>query len=318
MPLTTLTAGATARASDVNNNFALCLLTDTARTCTVTHTWSASQTFTGGFTSGAACTISAGGLTLTSGTLTITSGNILVTAGRVAIQSANDADTVLKVGEDSTNTSGTSQTGIVAGARFGTDCTSNGTALFAQLKTGVGAHTMTLGYGIAITNPDKGAGSTITTNYALRILDQTAGTTNYAIETGAGLVSFGDAVTCTSTLSVGGNITNTGGDFLFQSGEARKIWYVSRIIADTADFAVNNNANTARNLTITDAGSVVCGQDSALATGASTGFLYIPTCAGTPTGTPTAMTGKVAIVFDTTNNKLSVYDGGWIHTAALS
>lgn len=57
---------------------------------------------------------------------------------------------------------------------------------------------------------------------------------------------------------------------------------------------------------------------AALATNATDGFLYIPTCAGTPTGVPTAKTGRVAIVFDTTNNKLAVYDGAWIQTAALS
>jgi hypothetical protein len=57
--------------------------------------------------------------------------------------------------------------------------------------------------------------------------------------------------------------------------------------------------------------SVVCGS-AAIATNATDGFLYIPTCAGTPTGTPTAQTGRVPIVFDTTNNKLYIYDGSWL------
>ena len=58
---------------------------------------------------------------------------------------------------------------------------------------------------------------------------------------------------------------------------------------------------------------------AALATGATTGFLHIPTCAGTPTGVPAAtQAGTRAIVFDTTNNKLYVYDGGWLGTAALT
>jgi hypothetical protein len=65
-------------------------------------------------------------------------------------------------------------------------------------------------------------------------------------------------------------------------------------------------------------GNVVCGNQAALATDATDGFLYVPTCAGAPTGVPTAYTGKVAVVFDTTNNKLYVYDGGWIATAALT
>jgi len=38
----------------------------------------------------------------------------------------------------------------------------------------------------------------------------------------------------------------------------------------------------------------------------------------TPTGVPATKTGQVALQFDTTNNKLYVYDGGWLATAALS
>jgi hypothetical protein len=54
---------------------------------------------------------------------------------------------------------------------------------------------------------------------------------------------------------------------------------------------------------------------AALSTSATDGFLYIPTCAGTPTGVPTTQTGTVAMVFDTTNNRFYIYDGGWISVA---
>jgi hypothetical protein len=60
---------------------------------------------------------------------------------------------------------------------------------------------------------------------------------------------------------------------------------------------------------ITAAGSMVAGT-AALGTTATDGFLYIPTCAGTPTGTPTSQTGTAALVYDTTNNVLHVYSGG--------
>lgn len=60
------------------------------------------------------------------------------------------------------------------------------------------------------------------------------------------------------------------------------------------------------------AGSSVFGPQQALATNATDGFVYIPTSAGAPTGVPTAYTGKVAMQFDTTNNKLWIYDGAWI------
>lgn len=49
----------------------------------------------------------------------------------------------------------------------------------------------------------------------------------------------------------------------------------------------------------------------ALATNATDGFLYIPSCAGTPTGTPTTVTGRVPMIYDTTNHKFYIYDSGW-------
>jgi hypothetical protein len=56
--------------------------------------------------------------------------------------------------------------------------------------------------------------------------------------------------------------------------------------------------------------SVVIG-NQALATTATEGFLYIPTCAGTPTGVPTVRTGRVALIYDTTNFQFWIYDGAW-------
>ena len=63
---------------------------------------------------------------------------------------------------------------------------------------------MTSGYGMFIGTPVIGAGSAITTVYGLRIADQTGGGTNYAIKTGAGLLSFGDAATFAGTVAVTG------------------------------------------------------------------------------------------------------------------
>lgn len=63
-------------------------------------------------------------------------------------------------------------------------------------------------------------------------------------------------------------------------------------------FSIDANAN------------IICGR-AAIATNATNGFLYIPSCAGTPTGVPTTVTGRCATVYDTTNNKLYVYNGAW-------
>lgn len=72
-------------------------------------------------------------------------------------------------------------------------------------------------------------------------------------------------------------------------------------------FATNGTVKTQ----ITSAGSLVHGT-AALATNATDGFLYIPTCAGTPTGSPTTQTGTVPMIWDSTNKKFYIYDGGWL------
>lgn len=90
---------------DTLNTYAV--LTDVARTVSVTHIYTASQTFAGGWTAAAACTISAGGLsvtgnstiagalggltglTVTSGGATITAGGLTVTAGGATITAGN-------------------------------------------------------------------------------------------------------------------------------------------------------------------------------------------------------------------------------------
>jgi hypothetical protein len=74
--------------------------------------------------------------------------------------------------------------------------------------------------------------------------------------------------------------------------------------------AVHFWANNVERLRIESNGSIRAGAASALATTATDGFLYVPTCAGTPTGTPTAITGMAPIVVDTTNNKLYFYSTG--------
>jgi hypothetical protein len=67
--------------------------------------------------------------------------------------------------------------------------------------------------------------------------------------------------------------------------------------------------NNTERASIPAAGGMVVGT-AAIATTATDGFLYVPTCAGAPTGTPTTQTGTAPIVVDTTNNKLYFYSGG--------
>jgi hypothetical protein len=69
----------------------------------------------------------------------------------------------------------------------------------------------------------------------------------------------------------------------------------------------------------TGADGSVAFNDAALATNATKGFVMIPSCAGAPSGVPADIpTGQIPLVFDSTNNKLYAYDGGWLSTAALT
>lgn len=66
--------------------------------------------------------------------------------------------------------------------------------------------------------------------------------------------------------------------------------------------------------------SVIVGA-AALATTATSGFLYLPSMPGTPSGVPIVETGTFPAVWDSTNKKICVYDAGtstWLKTPALS
>ena len=86
----------------------------------------------------------------------------------------------------------------------------------------------------------------------------------------------------------------------------------------SADYSAKfqNQAGTATYLDIDGAGNVVV-SNAALATTATDGFLYIPTCAGTPTGVPTAKTGRTPVIYDSTNGNLNINNSGWnaVYTA---
>lgn len=75
--------------------------------------------------------------------------------------------------------------------------------------------------------------------------------------------------------------------------------------ANSVSFRVSNDTK----FQITNAGNLIC-NTAAIATTATDGFLYIATCNGTPTGTPTSFTGRVALIYDTSAHQFWIYDGG--------
>ena len=124
-------------------------------------------------------------------------------------------------------------------------------------------------------------------------LGRTAGDSNFALSGAAAefsniVIAGGETILRAATSHLVLTARNTSGAIKFATGAA-----------DTLKAQVSS------------LGSLVVGTGAALATNATDGFLYIPTSAGAPTGTPTTYTGRVAIEYDTTNNKLYVFNGAW-------
>lgn len=90
-------------------------------------------------------------------------------------------------------------------------------------------------------------------------------------------------------------------------------------VTQAATFAISGPPVAGSNATITQnpyalfigGGDVMlAGSGSALATSAVTGFPWIPSCAGAPTGAPVGPTGAIPMVYDSTNQKIWFRSGG--------
>ena len=72
----------------------------------------------------------------------------------------------------------------------------------------------------------------------------------------------------------------------------------------------SGSSTTSERMRIDNLGNVII-NTAAIATSATDGFLYIPSCAGVPSGVPTTYTGRIPIVYDSTNSAISFYNGLW-------
>lgn len=99
------------------------------------------------------------------------------------------------------------------------------------------------------------------------------------------------------------------GDILYRSSN---VW--TRLAAGTSGAVLQTNGAAANpswstKFSVDANGSVIC-NSGAITTTATSGFLYVPTCPGAPTGVPATVSGRLPIVIDSTNNKLYFYSGG--------
>jgi hypothetical protein len=121
------------------------------------------------------------------------------------------------------------------------------------------------------------------------------------------------ALNVSGTTSAVINLVDTG-------ATANARWY--QIGSDGGNLSVlltaDNGGSSSNFFQITSTGNVILGSQSALATSATNGFAYLPTCAGAPTGAATSYTGKVPFVVDTTNNRLYIRVGSTWRYATLT
>ena len=108
-----------------------------------------------------------------------------------------------------------------------------------------------------------------------------------------------------------GNGSTTGGNATLQAGNG------AAGVGGSVTIAGGSGGNAiGGDITITpgagsggsQAGALTLGVGSP-ATAAFGGFPYMPAMAGAPSGAPTAKSGFVPFVYDTTNNKLWIYNG---------
>lgn len=161
------------------------------------------------------------------------------------------------------------------------------------------------GFNIAVTNTASGADSTLM-NMSV------GGSAMFTImRDGTPILSGSPSGFPSSTYDSSCVILRTGSTGSAPFDQAGSLIYRTRLSATAgrSSHLFYTGSTPTKRMEINELGSVIVGS-AALATSATDGFLYVPTCAGTPTGAPTAKTGTAPIVIDSTNNKLYFYSGG--------
>lgn len=119
----------------------------------------------------------------------------------------------------------------------------------------------------------------------------------------------GTAIISSLGLNNNSDPTNSS-EFLFQMNGTTECRLLANRRGTGSFLPISFWTSGAKQMQIDTSGNVQVGT-AALATTATDGFLYIPTCAGAPTGTPTAKTGLVPMIYDSTNNNFYIYNGAW-------
>jgi len=226
-----------------------------------------------------------GGTTPAAGTFTTLAGTTsVVAASDITITSGSilSASGAISFGNENLTTTGT----------FGA-----GAGTLTSLSVSDGNITNVGNIALDSISADDGS-SSIQVNNALFSLNGTAvangaGSSVFNVNGTTGGATIHLTNNTTGTTNSDGMIMNMSGvDMFFINRESGKIeWRTS---------------DTAR-ASITSLGSFLAGT-AAISTTATDGFLYIPSCAGAPSGTPTDHSNMSTIIHDTSNNRIYLYN----------
>lgn len=140
---------------------------------------------------------------------------------------------------------------------------------------------------------------------------------------GHGVTDSAAAASFTLTTTGGSGQDKAGSDLIIAGGQSTGSGAAGQIrfqVSPTHSTGSALNVPAVDSVKIDTVANVILNAiGSALATTATGGFTYIPTCAGTPTGVPSSLpTGAIPIVYDSTNNFLYVYNGAWKKTSLFA
>lgn len=137
--------------------------------------------------------------------------------GRAGVGTAPATDRHLYIAGNILTGGATTQSGIVLNPQMQNTATVEFSALRAQFTTPASVFTMANGYILHVQAPSLGAGSVVTTLVGLKIDNLTTGGSNFAIQTGTGVVQFGDAVKSTAAIANALDLSAGPGNIAFGS-----------------------------------------------------------------------------------------------------